>query len=1112
MLTISVYAQDGPLSTGQVYKLKVDKNGVYKIDKSLLDELGISTSGLNTNNIAVFGFGGGMLPQENAKERPDSLTEVPLLFVGNNSNSFQDDDFLLFYGEGPDKVYYDSANQFIDYELNLYDVSNYYFLRVGTPRSKNIELESSSIQNPDSFNSLIQVYHHEVEEVTALSEPSGRYWFGENLSSSTSTSVNFQVNSTSNTLRLKAGVMAKSRDESTFSFKATGADLGMINVRGARDFNNYRYGRQGYMENEVFAEKSINISSNSITIDVSFSKPQSDSEGYIDYLTLNTKSPLSKDKDNLIYYGIFSENSDGGELPTSLNYNYVWDITNPSAVKSITKQSNKYSLSKKENYFSVILFDENDILKPEAGGMVANQDLRNIAVPDLILITSSAYTSQANKLSSHRTSHSGIDVKVVTIESVYNEFSSGRQDVSAIRDFARHLYLQNGKLKYILLFGQCSYDYKGIKYEGGSQVPIYESRDVLMRTKTFSSDDYFGFMDEDEGFWGEDIDGKVDNYDMEIGVGRLPAGTNEVADILVNKIIHYDTTTLNATGWKKNVLFVADDGDDNTHQDDANKLAEYVEENHPDFVSQRLFIDNQPKVSTPSGAKSPETNDKLTSWIDNDGVLIVNYSGHGSVTHWAEESIFTPAMVSELNNTHQAPLFFTATCEFGRYDNPNITSGAERLLSKEAGGSIALMTTTRPVYASSNFKINKAFYESVFVKNDAGNYQCLGDVFKTTKNNSLSGVNNRNFALLSDPSMSLNIPQKELSITTLNDAPLSETDTIKALDKVKIQGNVNVNGSIDKTYNGDVHLTLFEKLTLSETRGNNGPETVFNYYERKYQLYRGVVDVTNGEFEFEFVVPKDIRYAYDNAKFSLYAIDDANSEALGSNVEVTLGGTSESPIEDTTPPVIDLSIYSENNTNVVYPDTYITTQISDDFGLNISGIGAGHDVKLILNEEDTSWVLNEYLMPVKGEKATYSLVFPLKNLPEGENTLKLEAWDVANNRSEQTISFYVSPVSEIKVSNFVLFPNPVQNDVDIRFSHNLLGQDLEIQSNIISMNGNIVATNDFIVNDSESEILLTYQGLKSNYNLISGVYVVQIIINCPALGIKTYQTARILLK
>ncbi|WP_044203112.1 type IX secretion system sortase PorU [Flammeovirga sp. OC4] len=1111
-VSTTLFAQNGPLSSGQIFKLKVEKNGVYKIDKTLLDELGVSTSGLNTNTIAVFGFGNGMLPQENAAERPSSLTEVPLLFVGSNANSFQEGDLLLFYAEGPDKVYYNSDEEFIDYELNLYDVSNYYFLRIGPSRSKNIDIENASIQKPDVLNSLIQVYHHELEESTALSDPSGRYWFGENLTSTTSTSVNLQVNPSSNALKLKAGVMAKSREESTFSFRVGGSDAGTIAVEGTRYFNSDRYRRQGFMENQFFIERSINLSSNSITVDVSFSKPQSDSEGYIDYLTFNAKSPISKDKENLIYYGIFNESSDGAELFTSLNFDYAWDITNPSDVKAITKQSNKYSLAKSDDYFAFVLFDNNDIIRPSTVGSIPNQDLRNNSVPDLLLVTHSTYSSYANKLATHRSSYSGMDVEVVDINSIYNEFSSGRQDVSAVRDFARHLYLKSNNLKYILLFGQCSYDYKGIKSEGKSQVPIYESRDVLMRTKTFSSDDYFGFMDEDEGFWGEDIDGRVDNYDMEIGVGRLPARNTDDAEFLVNKIIHYDTLKVNSTGWKKNILFVADDGDRNQHQIDANRLAVYVEESCPDFVSERLFIDNQPKLSTPSGARSPETNEKLSSWIDDAGVLIVNYSGHGSISHWAEESIFTPEMVSNLRNDQQLPLFFTATCEFGRYDNPTFKSGAERLLFKETGGSTALMTTTRPVYASSNFTINRAFYESVFERDEKGSYRTLGDIFRETKNNSLEGVNNRNFALLGDPSSKLNIPERKASIVSINDKDLADLEPLGALDKVKLQGEIVTDGSIDQSFNGDVFVTLFEKSTESETRGNNGPETVFNYFERKYQLFRGVTDVENGEFEIEFVIPKDIRYAFDMAKFNLHAVSTVNEEALGSDLSVMLGGTSNTPINDTTPPEIEMSIYSENNSNVVYPDTYITTQISDDYGVNISGIGVGHDVKMILNQEDTTWILNEFLVPVKGDKPTYSLVFPLKNLPEGENTLTIEAWDVANNRSEQTISFYVSPVSQINLSNFILFPNPAENDVNIQFTHNLLGQDLEIQSNIISMNGNTVASNDFSIDNAESDILLTYQGLKSNYNLISGVYVVQLIINCPALGIKTYQTARIMLK
>ncbi|NLR89683.1 type IX secretion system sortase PorU [Flammeovirga agarivorans] len=1103
----------GPLSSGKVYKIKVDKSGVYKLDATVFNELGIDYTTINPQNISVFGFGYGMMPQPNAIDRPSTLLETPIQFVGQNSSSFSENDYFLFYADGPDKVIFDQENEFVDYELNLYDTDNYYFIKVGSELGARINIEDASVSNPSNFSKLIEVVHHEEELVKGLSEPSGRFWFGESFISTTDRTIEVPIlSSTSSTkLKLKPGVMAKSRAESTFSFTISGSQRGEVNVPAAPDFNSYRYGNQGHMVNTMFDQFTVSSLGAAINVDISYSKPISDSEGYLDYLTFNVERALQKTSGGIVLHGFLGSTEDGASIENPNNLS-VWNISHTDQIKELTTTSGRVYLPTDEDNFSVIAFDKNDVLLPIAEGEISNQDLRNLNTPHLIIITAPQYLSESQKFADHRKSHSNIDVTVVTIDEVYNEFSSGRQDVTAIRDFARHLYLSNPeKLKYLLLIGQGSYDYKDIKTEGGSQVAIYESRDVLMRTRTFSSDDYFGFFDEDEGFWGENIDGQVDNDDLEIGIGRLPVKNSEHAETMINKIIYYDTATQNLNQWKKSVLFVADDGDNNTHQRDANDLAVYVEENNPDFNSERLYIDNQPKETSPTGAVSPETNELLVDWIENKEVLIVNYSGHGSVSKWADEDIFNIPTIADLSNNAVLPLFFTATCEFGRYDNPAITSGAERLVFLENAGAIAMMTTTRPVYASSNFKINKAFYENVFQKESDGTFQSLGEVFRLTKNQSLSGVNNRNFALLGDPSLELSLPSREVSITSLNGESLTGEDTISALDRVSISGEVTLNGQKDESFKGEVYLTMYEKPVTSSTRGNDGEETVFQYQERKFQLYRGVTNIENGTFNTNFVVPKDIRYSFGNAKFSFYAINDETNDALGSNVDIILGGTSKDPVIDDTPPSIQLMMNGVENTTNVYPDCFVQGLLNDESGINLSGLGVGHDLLLQLDGGDTSWVVNDYVQPLNDGNNTYSFVFPLNDLEVGEHTLTLEAWDVLNNRSEATITFYVSPVEAIEVESFIAYPNPVYDDFTLSFMHNIEGQNINVITNIIDMTGKVVISSENEFESVDNSIQLYYNGLKSQYGLYPGVYVVQSIINCKDLNLNTVKTTRIIL-
>ncbi|MBB6462054.1 type IX secretion system sortase PorU [Flammeovirga kamogawensis] len=1113
IFSLNVNAQ-GPLSNGTIYKLKVNKTGLYKIDNSVFTSLGIDVSNLSPDDIAIYGFGYGMLPQPNNAPRPSSLTEISIKFVGNDNNKISSSDFFIFYGEGPHSLVVDSVNHFISTEFNLYDESNYYFLKIGGENNKNRVINENRIpSSPQSLSSLIEVVHHEKDLITALSEPSGRYWFGEDLTSETSQTISIDFNpiNTSSEMIVKCGVMSKSRAESTFSVSISGSQRGEVVVRGAKDFNSYRYGRQGYMQSNLFTPFTINNIGDNLNLDISYSKPQSDSEGYIDYFTFNTKRSISTYQENFIYHEIYSLNTDGASISINSTFDYVWDVSDPINITSLNVSNNKITTIRKQKRLSIAAFNVSDLLLPEPIESISNQNIRELQVPNLLIIYYGEYLDQAKKLAQHRATLNSIDVQVVDVQEVYNEYSSGRQDITALRDFIRTLYQKNiQKLKNVLLFGQGSYDYKGIKQEGGSKVAIYESRDVLQRTKTYSSDDYIGFLDENEGYWAEEIDGSVENYDLEIGIGRLPARTLEDAEILVDRIINYDTLSTNLDSWKKRVLFVADDGDTNTHQGDANDLATYVEETFSDFDSKRVYIDNYPKESTPSGAISPESNESINDWVNDKGVLIVNYSGHGSITNWAEESILTVDMINNFTNYAKLPLFLTATCEFGRYDNPAIMSSAERLLFNSKGGAISLLTTTRPVYASSNFKINKAFYDYVFLKDQDNNYPSLGEVMMRTKNNSLSGVNNRNFALLGDPSMKLNFSQREINITTLNNQQYTTSDTIKALDHVLLQGEITINGVKDKEFNGDIYLTLFEKSTESSTRGNDGSETVFNYSERKYQLFRGVVSVIKGDFIFDFVVPKDIRYAYGTAKLSFYA-NNPLTDAVGSDVDIIIGGTSSNPVEDNVAPDINMYFNGDSNVRTIPPDSYLYAEFFDESGINISGIGAGHDIKLSMDGGIEEWILNDYLMPKEGLENTYSLVFPINDLEEGEHSFTLEVWDVLNNRAEKKINVIVSPISELQITELIAYPNPVDEDVDIRFSNNVLGQDIVVTSNIIAMNGNTVLTTVNEFNNVEEVTTLEYKDLRSQYGLISGMYVVQLIIECHSLNLSTFKTTRIVL-
>ena len=338
-------------------------------------------------------------------------------------------------------------------------------------------------------------------------------------------------------------------------------------------------------------------------------------------------------------------------------------------------------------------------------------------------------------------------------------FQSGAQDVTAIRDFIKLQYEKYSQLQYVLFFGDCSFDYKDRSLRSTNFVPVYESRNSLHPLWSYSSDDYFGFMDAEEGDWMETQAG---DHTMEIGIGRIPIQTEEDGEAVVNKIIRYQTNWLGYGKWRNKITFIADDGDNNIHQQDANMMATYVDTTRKELNVNKLFLDAYKQDQN----KSPQASGAFLDAISR-GNLIVNFTGHGNEGQLTHEDIFNELMISDLNNNILMPLFITATCQFGNYDNPNQVSGGEQMVLLPYGGAVALITATRPVFSNTNYQLNEAFYFSAMQKEN-GEYKRLGDIMRETKNNSLAGAGNRNYALLGDPMLRIAFPRQEVVLTAIN--------------------------------------------------------------------------------------------------------------------------------------------------------------------------------------------------------------------------------------------------------------------------------------------------------------------------------------------------------
>ncbi|WP_449580853.1 type IX secretion system sortase PorU [Pontibacter deserti] len=1105
--TNSTFTNNSILSGGEWYKLAVTQTGIHKIDKATLQALGINIQNLDPKSIQLFGNGAGMLPQPNNAPVPDDLQENAIVVRGEQDGQFNDNDYILFYGQGPHTWNYNQQQDKFEHTYNVYSDTTFYFLRVGYTSGARVQSHNQASGATQTINTFNERVFYERDLMNAVH--SGREWYGEEFSTFTpSRDITLPVAGIvpNADFKLSATVMGNSSTDCSFSFKIGNQALGSIAIAGRGTYN---YHPQGINGSKTFTLNQRQIEGSEVKTSITFNMPSdATATGYLNFLELNYQRELKLYNDQTNFRATASithavSNYSIADAPATA---LVWDVTNPLRPQ---QQQTNYNSSLQFSASSDILreyvvFNESTInLKPVSKGKVANQNLHALNLNgdiDHVIVTHPSLLQQANRLAEHRNSTSNLKSIVVTTTQVYNEFSSGAQDVTAIRNFMRMLYSRSnkpaGELMYLLLFGDASYDYKNRITANTNLVPVYQSRQSLHPIASYSSEDYYGFLDDEEGEWEEN---NLGDYLLDIGIGRLPAKNAQEAATMVDKIIAYESST-HLGKWRSQITLVSDDGDFNEHQNDAEFLADYLEIKAPDYTSKKLYVDLFRQEAVANGQRSPELNEELNRTVEK-GTLLVNYTGHGNEISWTAEQVLTIAQINNWQNPNNLTFMLTASCEFGRYDDPAQVSAAEIAMMREQGGAIGLITTTRPVYSNGNRVLNRNFFESAFTS-AAGTATRLGDIVLQTKNNSITdnisgsrGVNNRNFTLLCDPAVQFAAPELRAEITHINGQEVT-SDTLSALGKVTMQGRIKSdNGAVATNYNGLLRITIYEKQTTQNTLGDEDSPVVA-IKQRQNVLYEGSATITNGLFTVSFVVPKDIAYQYGAGKITMYA-SNTTQDALGSNTSVIVGGTARNIAMDNTPPTINL--YLEDESFVFGGSTgqnpSILVKLFDENGINTAGLGIGHELIAILDgKEDNPIVLNEYYTSDKDTYQSGHITYPLKDLSPGPHSLRFKAWDTHNNASEEYIEFFVSNDEVFSLEHVLNYPNPFSTKTTFHFDHNRAGEDLDIQIQIYTISGKLIKTLETVAHAATTHVAaLTWNG-RDEYNdlLARGVYVYKV--------------------
>ncbi len=1088
------FVEHSRLATGDWYKIYVTEDGMYQLSVADLASLGLPVSSLDPSTLKIYGNGGGMLPESNSDVRLDDLNEIAIHVSGAEDGRFDGNDKITFYGESPDEwIYYPIAKKFKK-EVNFYARRNCYYVTYGGEAGKRITTRPSSTATPTNVVTTVDFYkNHELDEISL--DRSGREWYGEAMDVQTSITIPFEVPDIviGSEVYLFGKFAARSLSPSRFFVTVQGETFSAL-VKSVGDTYGSAFARAGSLR------RRYPVVNSNLEVKVEYEKPTSISKGWIDQITVSGRRALVFhggqmsfcDRES-VYYGNVAEFviSQAGERMN------VYDVSDHQnvALLEVTRGDQEARFvadaSELHNYLAI----DGGYLKPELGAKVANQDLHAHQPVNMVILTHPDFMTQAEELARFH-QEEGLSVRVVTPFEIYNEFSCGTQDITAIRDYLRMLYERgegDSGLRFLLLFGDASYDYLDRIPNNENFIPAWQSPNSLGGGDSYVTDDFYGVLDAWEG-------GKQDEKDddLDIGIGRLVVSNTEEAEMAIHKIMAYASSSQEMKGkWRNNITIIADDEDKNIHIYDADDHARYLDTLAPAYNVNKVYLDAYPQMIASGGARYPDANQAINASVAK-GNLIVNYVGHGGKLGWSLERVVEIADINSWKNYDKMSLFITATCEFARYDDPAMVSAGELVFMNPHGGGVALMTTTRITYASSNYALNHYIYAATF-KKEQGEYPTLGAIMRTAKNRTGSSSNAKRFILIGDPAMRLAYPQRNVETTQFNGKPMSDQDTIKALDFVTISGRVcDENGQTDTSFDGVVYPTVFDKPAVITTLSNDPTSFPFEFTQQNKILYSGQAEVKGGAFSFSFRVPKDINYSYGHGKISYY-VTDGVIDGQGCDEHFLVGGYSHEIQSDVSGPQVKLFIDDKFfvDGGITSENPVLYAEIFDESGINV-GTGIGHDITAILDHEgDRVFVLNDFFLGSLNDYQRGEVSYPLFGLSPGKHVAQVKVWDALNNSSVATVSFVVPGDDQVKLDKLRCYPNPFSSTTKLFFEHNQSGEVLLMDYMIFDLSGRLVfhKTVEERLNGSRSSSL-TWNGTDNNGTpLSSGIYICKLLVS-----------------
>jgi hypothetical protein len=1094
------FAQNSVLASGNWYKLATTADGVYKLTYADLLAAG-ATPPFKSGDFRLYGNGGGMLPEKNAGFRFDDLIENKVMVEDGGDGYIDANDYILFYGSGTSVWNYNQSLHCFSHQINYYADSSYYFFTFDKGAGHRISEYPIIASLPEiTVKSYNDLFFHETDSLNLLN--SGKEWVGEEFDDVSAKNFNYSFSDFSDTSNLTANICLWVHSTLQSAFQ--------ININGTITPDTI-LPVDGSMNSEYVKINTAKVNfiphSDTINICLTFNKPDIGSIAWLDYIELQSVRKLVYRQKQIKFRNIQTIGHEVSQFSFDNlgNQFKIWHIGDSGNISEMHLDINGNTSSFKANTNSLsefIAFDENNAYHPDIVGPVPNQNLHGFPQSELIIVTHPLFLSNANELADFHRNNDLMTFVVATTQQIYNEFSSGKQDPSAIRDFVRMFYERGGadtlnRVHYLLLFGDGSYDMKNRIPNNTDMIPTWQTENSILPISSYVSDDFFGMLDSIEG---DNLNGNLD-----VGVGRFPVSTTTDAGILVAKSIRYGQKNdeleysyengliSNYDSWRNNISFVADDEDGNLHLNQTENMVTLLDSLTNKLSLNKIYLDAYKQIHTPLGNKYPDANIDLDNNIRN-GSLFINYVGHGGEYGLADEGVLTFSEIGKYSNFYCLPVFVTATCEFSRYDNPELTSAGEKILLNANGGGIAMFTTTRVAFAHSNEIVNRNLLKTTF-SDDQNDKVRFGDIIKASKNLCGFGVYKENFTLLGDPALSLAIPEYEVRTEKiLSDTTNITDDTIFNSKIITVKGFISdKNGNKLDWFDGKIYPKVFDKPIIIHTLANDpGQSYVTAFNLQQSILFNGNSTVKGGEFQFSFFAPRDITFGNGFGKIIYYAKSpffDAHGIA-DSLLIINDGNISNS---DNSGP--DINIFMENlsfmDGGETSADPLMIAFLKDTSGINCTGLGIGHDIVGEIDDNFNEPVfLNKYFIQDADKYTSGMISYKFTGLSYGIHTMTLTAWDFLDNKGEKKIIFNVKSPTDVDLGGIYNYPDPVDDHTTFFIERNMSTDVMSVKISITDVTGKVcVELNQIVPPGSYKPIEIYWNGKNAmGASLAKGFY------------------------